>query len=69
VGQTARDAEERLEQHRTGYRASRWVRDFGVGLIPLPNPEYATQAEAIEAERAIADGLRVTGQFCVYGGH
>lgn len=69
VGQTARDAEERFEQHKSGYKASRWVRDFGLELVPIPDREYATQAAAIEAERTIADGLKADGRFCVYGGH
>ena len=68
VGQTARSAEERFEQHKAGYKASRWVRDFGLHLLSIPDYEFPTKAAAIEAERLIADEPR-RGDFCVYGGH
>ena len=34
VGQTSRDPDLRFDQHKTGHKASRAVRRFGVGLLP-----------------------------------
>jgi len=41
VGQTSRTAEQRYEQHKSGYKAGRkWVINYGKHLVPLdvPNP-------------------------------
>jgi len=36
VGQTSRTAEERYEQHKSGYKAGRkWVKNYGHFLVPL----------------------------------
>ena len=41
VGQTSRTAQERYEQHQSGYKAGRkWIINYGKHLVPLdePNP-------------------------------
>jgi len=70
VGQTARSAQERFEQHTRGERASRWVKVYGVHLRPrlaFPRTEM-TRDEALVAERELGQRLRKKG-FCVYGAH
>ena len=74
VGQTSKTPEERLQQHRSGEKASYWVREFtkdpssGLapelyeGLNPMPRDE------ALEREASLADSLRTAGHV-VMGGH
>ena len=72
IGETALSAEERLEQHRTGYKASRWVKKFGCELMPDLYgmfSEMRTVEESRNAEATLADRLREDGRYCVYGGH
>ena len=70
VGQSYREPRERFWQHRTGYKASRWVRKFGIRLLPRLykdlNPIYSD--ERYEAEEELAEELRSQG-YTVYGGH
>lgn len=63
VGQTAREPEERLAQHRSGRKANRFVRDHGLGLVPefTGAVEARTRAEAEAAERALAERLKGMG--------
>jgi hypothetical protein len=64
VGQTAKTPEQRFEQHVNGKRASRIVREFGVGLKPRLYRNwgpYATRAEAEAAEKRLAEKLRGRG--------
>lgn len=70
VGQTAIDPEERFAQHKTGIRASRFVRKYGVHLLPELYARFnpMTRAEAEAKEREIADRLRREGCW-VEGGH
>ena len=71
VGQTSCDPDTRFDQHKTGYKASRWVTRFGIRLIPELtahlNPLRAW--EAVELEAALAEELRRAGVPWVTGGH
>lgn len=71
VGQTARDPDERFDQHKAGYKASGAVRRFGVRLLPMLvshlNPVNAR--EAVELEAALAQALRDAGIGWIEGGH
>jgi hypothetical protein len=70
VGQSARPPKERFEQHKSGYKASRHVKNHGVRLLPKLyrdlNPIYSD--ERYEVEENLADQLRDQG-YTVYGGH
>lgn len=66
VGSTGHTPEERFLKHRAGHKASRWVRRFGLGLLPALyrhlNPldwEAATRAEVALAEALASTGIRV----------
>jgi predicted GIY-YIG superfamily endonuclease len=71
VGETSCDPDTRFDQHKTGYKASRWVNRFGVRLLPelfahlIPLRRW----EAIELEAALAEELRRAGIPWVAGGH
>lgn len=71
VGQSAVPPEQRFAQHKTGIRASRYVRKHGKWLRkrlyqrfnPLP-----TREAALAAEQHLAQALRNRG-YTVFGGH
>ena len=71
VGQTSNDPDTRFDQHKAGYKASRFVTRFGVRLLPELvqhlNPMRAW--EAIELEAALAEELRRAGIPWIEGGH
>jgi hypothetical protein len=70
VGETGKPVDERYQEHKSGYRASRHVRDYGIGLVPVLTahlPEMARD-EAKRIEAALAAALRSAG-FVVRGGH
>jgi hypothetical protein len=71
VGQTSLDPDQRLDQHKSGYKASRAVRRFGVRLLPEMvqhlNPMRAW--ESIELEAALAEAFKTAGIPWVEGGH
>lgn len=71
VGQTARDPDERFDQHKAGYKASSAVRHFGVQLLPglVSHLNPMSGWEAIEVEAALADALRHAGIEWIEGGH
>ena len=71
VGETSRDPDLRFDQHRTGYKASRWVNRFGVRLLPelVGHLNPLRRWEAIELEEALAEELRRAGIAWVAGGH
>jgi hypothetical protein len=56
VGMTARTPEERLANHLSGRKGSRYVKAFGVALVPRLyarfNPMTYEQAKAMEVELA-----------------
>lgn len=70
VGQSAKKPKERLEQHKSGYRASRHVKNYGIRLLPRLyrdlNPLFSD--ERYEVEERLAEELRDQG-YTVYGGH
>ncbi len=70
VGQTSKTPEERFQEHLNGIRASRYVRDYRVRLLPRCyeklNP--MTELESLRRERNLASKLRREG-YTVLGGH
>lgn len=71
VGETSRDPDLRFDQHKHGYKASRWVNRFGVLLLPhlVEHLNPLRRWEAIELEPALADAFRSAGIPWVEGGH
>ena len=63
VGRTGLEPRERFLNHKRGHKASRWVRKYGVGLLPALyehlNPLHSAESVDIEARLAVA--LRTTG--------
>jgi hypothetical protein len=66
VGLTGLTPEERFRNHKAGYKASKWVRKYGIGLLPALyrhlNPldwELATHAEVALAEALAGTGVLV----------
>ena len=70
VGMSGLTPEERFMRHKEGIQAAKWVRVYGVRLLPElyahfnPMPFEA----AVELERDLAEDLRAQG-FTVAGGH
>ena len=56
VGMTSKRPEERFEQHKSGYRSSRIVKQFGIRLKPRQyqslNPMGRDEAAEMEFEKA-----------------
>ena len=71
VGETSRDPDIRFDQHKTGYKASRWVNRFGVRLLPdlVGHLSPLRRWEAVELEAALAEELARGGVPWVAGGH
>lgn len=72
VGQTALSREDRFAQHRSGVKASKWVTRYGLRLRADLVGEYGEMDSVATSEAAEADlaqALRDTEAFCVYGGH
>ena len=71
VGQTSSDPDLRFDQHKTGYKASRWVNRFGVRLLPdlVQHLNPLRGWESIELEAALAEEFRRAGVPWVTGGH
>jgi len=70
VGETGKPVNDRFQEHKSGYRASRHVRDHGIGLVPVLTahlPEM-TRDEAKRTEAELATALKTAG-FVVRGGH
>jgi ribosomal protein L36 len=64
VGSTARSPEERFEQHLNGSRSNRFVRKYGLALLPTLYDRYnpiPSRPEAEELERYLAERLRNSG--------
>lgn len=57
VGSSWYSPEERFEQHKRGYKSSRWVRNYGIRLrpdiyeeyMPFDRSDYAKNAESLLA--------------------
>lgn len=71
VGQTSCDPDARFDQHKAGYKASRYVTRFGVRLLP----ELVTHLnplrgwESLDLEAALFDEFKRAGVPWVEGGH
>lgn len=63
VGMTGLTPEQRFRNHKRGYKASRFVRDYGWHLRPdlFPDGSPFTYREAQSVERHVADELRGIG--------
>lgn len=70
VGLTGLDPVRRFKKHKAGYKASRYVRKYGVRLMPELYEELnpLTYDEAVIAEQGLARKLRSEG-YTVVGGH
>ena len=70
VGETALEPAERFDQHKSGVKASKWVKHFGIGLNEdlMTDAEYETTESSELAEAVTAALLRQAG-YCVFGGH
>ena len=71
VGETSLDPDLRFDQHKRGYKASRWVNRFGVRLLPglVEHLNPLRRWEALELEAALAEELERAGIPWVAGGH
>jgi predicted GIY-YIG superfamily endonuclease len=71
VGQTSRDPDLRLDQHKAGYKASGAVKRYGVRLLPelVKHLNPLRGWESLELESALADAFRAAGVDWVEGGH
>lgn len=71
VGETSRDPDLRFDQHKAGYKASRWVTRFGVRLLPevVEHLNPLKRWEAVDLEAALAEAFRKAGVAWVEGGH
>jgi predicted GIY-YIG superfamily endonuclease len=71
VGETSRDPDLRFDQHKSGYKASRYVERFGVLLLPdlVAHLNPLRRWEAKELEPALAEIFRDAGVPWVEGGH
>jgi predicted GIY-YIG superfamily endonuclease len=71
VGETSRDPDLRFDQHKTGYKASRYVNRFGVRLLPdlVAHLNPMRRWEAIDLEAALAEEFTRAGVPWVEGGH
>ncbi len=71
VGQTSRDPDLRFDQHKTGHKASRAVKRFGVRLLPhlVEHLNPMSGPESLDLEAALAEGFRKAGIQWVEGGH
>ncbi|MGI9116008.1 MAG: hypothetical protein ACR2JV_00015 [Gaiellales bacterium] len=72
VGETALVAEERFAQHKSGRKASRWVKRYGVRLRQELARGYedlgSDSRVADRKEKELAEQLRRTGKYCVRTG-
>lgn len=71
VGQTSCDPDTRFDQHKAGYKASRFVTRFGVRLLPwlVEHLNPLRGWESLELEAALAEELTRVGVPWVEGGH
>ncbi len=67
---TGIDPVKRFKKHKAGYKASRYVRKYGVRLMPelYEDLNPLTYNEAVIAEQGLARKLRKEG-YTVVGGH
>jgi hypothetical protein len=70
VGETGLTPAHRFANHKAGYKASKWVKNYGECLLPslYEHLAHIGSVEAKDLERKIAESLRDAG-IPVYGGH
>jgi len=70
VGRTTHKPEVRFQQHKDGHKASKYVKKYGVRLLPelFEHLNPMSNAESIELEVSIAEALKKAG-VPTYGGH
>lgn len=70
VGMTGIKPGERFQKHLSGYKSSRYVKNYGVRLMPELYADLGpfTYDEAVIAEAGLARRLRAEG-YMVVGGH
>ena len=70
VGMTGLKPYRRFEKHKAGYKASRYVKKYGMRLMPelYQDLNPLTYDEAVIAEQGLARRLRSEG-YTVVGGH
>ncbi len=64
VGQTCHDPETRFKQHKTGYKSNRFVKRYGIKLVPRKFKKYnpiKKRKKAEEIERLLTEKLRRKG--------
>lgn len=64
VGQTSHDPMVRFQQHKAGYKANRFVKQYGIRLIPRKFKKYnpiIKRKEAEQREQWLAEKLRRKG--------
>ena len=63
VGMTGLCPEDRIKNHKAGYKANRYVRDFGIRLWPDIYRKYhpMTYKQVVLIEAILADDLRCEG--------
>ena len=64
VGQTIHDPDTRFEQHKMGYKANRFVKKYGVRLVPRKFRKYnpiEKRKDAEYTEQWLAEKLRKKG--------
>ena len=71
MGETSRDPDLRFDQHKTGYKASRYVTRYGVRLLPdlVEHLNPMRRWEALDLEAALAEEFARAGVPWVEGGH
>jgi predicted GIY-YIG superfamily endonuclease len=70
VGMTGLTPEQRFKNHKTGIKAARVVKTYGVRLVPklFAHLNPMPYEKALEMEAMLAESLRKRG-YAVYGGH
>src|SRR5438874_2670290 len=70
VGMTGLTPEQRFRNHKTGIKAARVVKTYGVRLVPklFAHLNPMPYEKAVEMEVMLAESLRKRG-YAVYGGH
>jgi predicted GIY-YIG superfamily endonuclease len=64
VGSSVRPPDQRFDQHKEGYKANRYVRQFGTRLLPDLFERYnpiPSRGDALEIEEYLAERLRQEG--------
>ena len=63
VGSTGLTAKERFKNHRNGHKSNKYVRKYGIQLLPKLSEQYPAMIwkDAVEKEQELAKGLRGKG--------